>query len=954
MNDVMLNQMKTLAASYAPEWRFDERDPDAGSVVALLMNDMLVGSAERFGRVLHKHKIQYLNLFDRFKVEPVEAARGFVKFEPVTGVTEPVHVPKGVRLLADSDKAGQIAFETRHGVTVTPAQIMSIYMTNGADCVISRLFDAQEGVKLEKSAFTAFTPGEENLEEHALLLGFGPLFDHLESLELSLFISTLSEEDKEQTIQELCSKGVRFRVLCGDGFEDFDSVEPIEGGVRLKKERCVPGKMTLSGEEHGVIEISAGQPRAIQVSGFSLCFADGDIIPDEVRCGGVSQNQEHFKPFGTPMEIYASCEMDSRVVCARAGAGVELTFHLDYETVEQLLPEYEMEEEFKVIMKKSPAKQKLAIVDCRADYVLLEYLSGTGWKRLVRDDRMSMLFNGSEKGEVTISFVMPNDILPWELAEEQPRLRLRLLRADNLYRMPCRQLCPVIDHLRFSYRYTDNAITPPRAVTRNNFEIKDVTGSLKQRRNVSLFYSKEHHNRAMYVGFDANPWGTPVSLYFGIENNADYMVDITAEYLSPEGFIPLKTVDGTGGLRCSGAMRLIIPPDGVEAERFGEKRYWVRLINHDREVKPYHLPMITGIHQNMAAVENVLTQTEYFYIDQGEGQVIIQLGGQGLISAQVFVNEVNGTDGENWVSWRRSGSGGSLIGRTYDIDLSAGRITFDRAGFSTFPIKEDGPAVKVVHQSYHGASANLEAGKIATLASSIRHISGASNPMPAYGGYDGLTEETAAAAISHMLRTRGRAVSAQDFKDIISDVSYGIRQVKCLSGIDPQGRQREDAVSIAILIDEYENGSHIFPGVRDAIEEKLLDCGFLTPTGKTLILTQPRFVRMSARLWLECEKMEAAYDAQQQCLESIRAFIDPLGGGYNGTGWEIGTLPTTTQLVAFLKIRHPDMVVGKIVMTALYDDREYEVDDLIGRKIASPFAMAVNGEHIVYTMLSEE
>ena len=110
---------------------------------------------------------------------------------------------------------------------------------------------------------------------------------------------------------------------------------------------------------------------------------------------------------------------------------------------------------------------------------------------------------------------------------------------------------------------------------------------------------------------------------------------------------------------------------------------------------------------------------------------------------------------------------------------------------------------------------------------------------------------------------------------------------------------------------------------------------------------------MSARLWLYSEKMEDAYDMQKQCGESIREFIDPLCGGFGGAGWEIGVLPTTAQLIAFLKIRHPGVVVGRIVMTAVYEDREYAVDDQIGRHITSPFAMAVNGEHIVYCQLME-
>jgi len=949
--DALVDKMNALAKSYVPEWSFTEKEPDAGSVVALLYKDMLQDSAQRYLRVLQKHKIQYLNLFDRFKEEPVESAKSFVCFQPVAGAPEPVHVPKGTRLFADSDKTdGQIVFETTHGITVTPAECVSIYTTDGKAGVISPQFDAERHQALEKHRFTAFQAGEENLEEHVLLLGFGDSFEHLDTLDIELMVATMSEDEVGKTIESLCSGDIEFSVLCEGGFERFDKAEPTHTGLRLQKERFAPGCMTLAGAEHCVVAITARALCDMQLSGVKLRFAREDIIPDEVRCGGIAQNPEHFRLFGAPMEIFAACEIESKTVFARRGAKVDVSFKLDFEIIEQLLPEYEVEEEYKVIMKRPPAQQRPVVSEVRADYVLLEYLSETGWKRLVREEHATLLFNGSEQGEMRISFTMPADILSGEDAGGAARMRLRLLRADNLYRIPCRQHCPVIDHLRFSYSYQDNPQRPGLAVTRNNFEQNDVTGLFERGHSVTLFYSKEHEKPAMYFGFNTHPWGTPVSIYFDIEDNADYPVDFTAEYLAPNGFLPLKVVDGTAGMLGSGTLLMVIPQDCVKGKLFGQEHYWLRLINHNKENKPYNLPVITGIHRNMAGVENVRTQTEYFYPDRADGDFAIQLGEQGLISAKVYVNEEDGLDGENWVLWQKAEHRQST-GRVYDIDLAAGRIVFGRGAFSTFPAKETGPAVMVRFQSYHGSSANVDAGKITMLESSIRHIAEVSNPLPAYGGYDGFTEETSACIISNMLRTRGRAVSRQDFFDIIAGISYGVKRIKCVSGINLKGEPQEDAVTIAILIGEYDKGGHIFSGAKEAIREKLLDCSSLLPAGKTLILTQPRFVRMSTRLWIECERMENAYDLQKQCRESIHSFIDPLCGGFDGAGWEIGTLPTPTQLVAFLKIRQPDIMVSKIVMTAVFENREYEVDDSIARKITSPIAMAVNGEHVVYSRL---
>lgn len=954
VRDQLLGKMKALAKSYVPEWSFTGQEPDAGSTLAILYKNMLDGSLERYSKVLHKHKIQYLNLFDRFKEEPAESAKSFVQFTPVTGAPGAVHVPSGTRLLAQSGKTEHpVVFETSHGLTVTPANIAAIFTTDGSNGAISRQFLSDEKQSAGQCTFTAFHTGDDNLEEHVLLLGFADTFDNLDRLDLELLVSTASEDDLENVFDILSGKDITFSILCQNGFEAFDKVEREDNVIRLQKENWQPRKTAMAGKECCQIAITAEKLAHIQMNGIKVRFRGEHIIPDEVRCGGVAQNPGHFRPFGLPMEIYAACEMESKTVFARKGARTELSFTLDFEVIEQLLPEYETEAEYKVVMKKPPSVPKPVIQEVHADYVLLEYLSETGWKRLVHGEHAAMLFNGSERGELSISFTMPSDMLSEQYATGQPRMRFRLLRADNLYRIPCRQYCPVIEDIRYSYSYEEHPVVPDCAVTRNNSEAQDVTGLFAKNRNVELFYSKEHDKPAIYLGFDENPWGTPISVYFGIENSADCPVDFTAEYLSPAGFVPVKVADGTGGMLSSGAMLMIVGKDAARCARFGQELFWIRLINHNKENISHRLPLVTGIYLNMARVENIRTQTRYFYMDNSDSALNVSLGEAGLISARVYVNEENDKDGDNWVLWRKA-EYREQQGRVYDIDLGLGRIAFEKNIFAAYPVREDGPAVKVVFQSYHGSSANVEAGKINALASSIRFLSEVKNPMPAFGGYDGFNEETSAAVISNMLRTRGRAVSRQDYFDLISQVSYGVRRVKCLSGQNLRGEPQEDAVTIAVLIDEYEKGGHIFSGVKEAIRQKLLTCSGIIPMGKTLILTQPRFVHMSVRLWLLCERMENAYDIQQQCGESIRSFIDPLRGGFDGNGWEIGILPTPTQLVAFLKIRHPNIVVSKIMVTAVFENREYAVDDGIGRHITSPFAMAVNGEHVVYSQLMEE
>ena len=153
---------------------------------------------------------------------------------------------------------------------------------------------------------------------------------------------------------------------------------------------------------------------------------------------------------------------------------------------------------------------------------------------------------------------------------------------------------------------------------------------------------------------------------------------------------------------------------------------------------------------------------------------------------------------------------------------------------------------------------------------------------------------------------------------------------------------------MALLIDEYEKGSHIFSAVKDTVRDALTGAGGLVPLGKTLVLCQPHFLRFSVRIWLRCRSMEDVYETQRRTEEAIRRFLDPLHGGFDGRGWKIGALPGAPQLLAYLKMRDASLRVERMAMVARAGGRERAVDDDFLAAVKDPFVMAVSGEHTVY------
>lgn len=950
-NQALRQRLQALARAYVPEWRFDPEDPDPGSVAALLLEEMLADSEKRFGNVLRMHKIHYLNLFDRLRPDPTLSARSYVCFEPVAGAGQAVYVPRGTALLAENEQGGpSLMFETTEGISATPAHLNAIVATQWDG---ERIVTVLDGENADRCVFTAFDPDPASESHHILTLEFDRGLGQLGAGELGLKITVPDPQDAPAAAERLAGSEVTF-FLPGQG-EEPDLILP--------RPRVEEDTLWFTLEEDWLrADAGEGEPRYrlcaraqtaldLSLSGVSLVFSRSDILPEEVRCADITQPPGRFYPFGSPLELYAECGIECAAALERPGADVTMEFDLEFETLEQTLPEVEVEIDYKVIMKKVTQAPRPEMREVQPDYVLIEYLSTRGWKRLLQDEHATVLFNGSAQGHVTLNFPCPADLLPADQMSGGCRLRLRLMRADGLYRLPCRQHVPLITGLRFSYSYRTEPLAPCAAHTLNNFVRQDLLDLWRHGRSTPLFTCSERRGACLYLGFDACPQGSPLSLYFEVENNEDQPLDYGVEYLGPGGFVPVQAQDGTGGLLYSGALMALVPGDAARKVLYGKDRYWLRLVCGELGERA-GLPVVHGITLNMARVENRSTRTEEFYVDDPRAAVRFKLGESHILSARVYVNEASADHprSNHWVLWQRR-TAAAQRGRFYELDTASGAVLFDRHTFSVYAPPEGAPAVRVEYQSYQGSQGNVPAGAIRTMAQPIRYISHVSNPMAAYGGTDAGDETTAARGVSSLLRTRGRAVSERDYFDIIAQLGCGVRQIKCCSGIDRQGNPAADTITVALLIEEYEKGSHIFSAVKDAVREALITAGGMVPLGKTLVLCQPRFVRFSVRIWLGCRDMESVYEVQRRTEESIRRFLDPLQGGFDGRGWKIGSLPTPQQLLACLKMKDSSLHVERMAMVARSGGRDYAVDEDFLARMNDPFVMAINGTHTVYVDL---
>lgn len=953
----MREQLQKLAQSYTPEWNFTEENPDAGSVLGILISDMLEDSNKRLERAIHKHKIQYLNRFDALLKEPVSASKGYVQFTPVAGSEDLMVVPKGTELSAEAQEQ-EILFETMHDICLADAGITSVVVTDGKQDKIVFLEGKDTEERLKNISCKAFDCRGTNEATHLFYICFDSILDDTNGLELVLKVEAEKEEEAVESARILASEKIEIVIAEPFGEEEgsyqgilFDSVTAKGNKVYLDKANYTPVQTKIDGKRGYFLVIRALEVvEGLILSGLKISMERENLVPDIVRIDGVGTRADKFSPFGSPLQLLAECGIDSAEVFSKKDTKVTLSFELEYEIKEEKLEVPDVNIEYKTIMKRPPEAAYTKPVAVCADRISWEYLSTTGWKSLLEDSESEQVMNGDREGTVEIQFICPKDMVSLEEAGE-PRLRVRLLQADNIYKIPAVYKCPVIKMLRLSYSYEEREQSPLAAYTVNNYRLNDCQERFRSRMNTEIFCSTERPERSMYLCFDEPIQGVPFSLYFDLENYSNLPMDFTVEYSRKDDFKPIRIVDGTRGMLNSGIMQFLISSDMERRKLFGKEGYFLRFTGYEKEYQDYRLPWIKGIYPNVAKVENRSTSEEYFYIDDKNEELIIKLKAENLKQLSVWVHEYNGVKDE-WVEWKQA-SRSYEFGRVYQADMAAGTVSFGKFAFTDIVLSQDGPEIMVKHRSYEGEAANLPENSILTLRDSNRFVSEVNNPFPTYGGYDAYTEESTADYITGALRSRNRVVTESDILDLLRQISYSVVRIKCGMDVDALGNPAPGRVTVAVLTKEYDKGTHIFHEIERETKKKLEESGSFLVMGRTVQMTQPHFLRLNVRLWLEKETMENAYDLQNKAYAVIEEFIDPLSGGLDGNGWKIGSFPRVSQIRAYLRKRLMNVTIARLAVTTLVEDREVEIKEDISSISKSPFILPISGEHVIHIDLKQ-
>lgn len=272
--------------------------------------------------------------------------------------------------------------------------------------------------------------------------------------------------------------------------------------------------------------------------------------------------------------------------------------------------------------------------------------------------------------------------------------------------------------------------------------------------------------------------------------------------------------------------------------------------------------------------------------------------------------------------------------RQYRLDPVAGEVAFGNhdptTGLGHGAIPAAGARVEAAYRYVAaGAAGNAPAGAIRTLATPVPEIVAVRNAVPGTGGEDEEPIAETKRRAPELLRTRNRAVTAEDYEQLVREVAPETGVVRCLEPRlhaedngevwrrgDPwrfAGLLRAPGVANLVLVPDLGPGAarpapspSLVHEVRRALDRR----GDLTAH---LHVTGPRYlpirVHVDARIFrraVDEGRIENAAEAYGDIARRVERFLHPVHGGAGGTGWEVGESVFLAD--AYQAIRPPDEI----------------------------------------------
>ena len=547
-------------------------------------------------------------------------------------------------------------------------------------------------------------------------------------------------------------------------------------------------------------------------------------------------------------------------------------------------------------------------------------------------------------------------------------IRARVTSVENPYSQYGHWQLPFAESLSFQYDYGQNIRHAQTLKVENNAD-SVVFGPNEQSAGMILYKPFRYPEHAVYLAFDKRPSGYPVAVYFGLDGPGERARTLSFERMGKDAsgddvFRICKVIDSTDGLKDSGVVSLFIPADMEKERIFGLEAYWLRIVDADLRYEDNEIATsVSAIELNAAEIAQKQTVLgEYYSTELFDSGKTITLPERPVLHCEVFIDEISiiepdklgempgvaleydagGSISRAWVKWDVTfdlrGSGPDE--RVVSLNTRAGTLQFGNGVSGRVP--PAGTRNIRVNYSYGGGTlGNLHAGAIQGLVSSIPTVMSATNFTPTGGGSDRENIHALERVGPARLRHRGRAVTLDDYENLILTEFPEITDVKAYAGFDPHGRRAQSFVTIVLLPRETENRDQVLKICRNAYR-------FLAERAHCELVAAGRLSVVPALIMTVNAIIEAVAEDITRAAATERAIIEAVSARMDGGNLPaIGYLPSAADIFDCLRGIPNLSYVDRVMLEGQYFEGGKRVLTALDKPDGFPFASARNGTHVV-------
>lgn len=304
--------------------------------------------------------------------------------------------------------------------------------------------------------------------------------------------------------------------------------------------------------------------------------------------------------------------------------------------------------------------------------------------------------------------------------------------------------------------------------------------------------------------------------------------------------------------------------------------------------------------------------------------------------------------------------------RHFALDHLSGRLSLgpsllqpDGSVYRFGAVPPRGSTLRVGRYQYGGGVVgNVPRNTLTVTKSSIPYVARVTNRMSGVEGRDAQSLEDAKVRAPSMLRTRTRAVTADDYEHLACRLN-GVARAHCLAPGSSQDRTNGTGPRagevVLLIVPDVGTSTERLTAERLALSAELrsdilADLNTRQPIGISLEVRPPQYVWVSVHAVVRApEGSDAAVmeNLRRDAVNAINRYLNPLEGGPAGGGWQFGRALHISEIYGLLQ-RLPGVDYVELIQLSLEDPGTPGVMHLDEHQLSiAEGALICSGQHEV-------